>query len=89
MPSRYSILKGTFEILDHLNPTDPIFFNGFPTLDTYLRESQFHDVMQYKKQGEFSVGTIAGRFKFIGLPFLTRVALGNEALVARIKSYLQ
>jgi hypothetical protein len=76
-------------ILEHLGPIEPIFLNGFPTLERYLRNPAFSDVIKYAKHDGFWIGTIADKFSFIGLPFLNRVAGGKEALIDRIKRHRQ
>jgi hypothetical protein len=84
---RHTYFKIFLRILEHINPIEPIFFNGFPTLERYLSHSAFQDVISYDRKNGFSEGTIAGKFNFIGLPFLNRVAGGQAALVHKIKTY--
>jgi hypothetical protein len=76
-------------ILEHLNPKDAIFFNGFPTLEPHLKRAAFDGIIEFDKKGGFWIGTIAGSHKFVGLPFLTRVRGGKSDLVKKIKRYQQ
>jgi hypothetical protein len=74
-------------ILDHLDPSDLIFFHGFPTFADELANDAFKDVVEFHKKDGFWIGKFDRRFNFIGLPFLTRVSGGKDALVDKIKRY--
>ena len=71
-------------ILRYLNPQEAIFFHGFPTFSKVLTSEIFHDVFRFQKHGNFWVGRI-DNYDFIGLPFLTRVAGGKDALVRAVR----
>jgi hypothetical protein len=73
-------------LLDHLDPDEPIFFHGFPTFVKYLEDSAFRGAVEFQKTGTIWTGTFADKFKFFGLPFLTRVSGGRDALVKQIRS---
>ena len=76
------------KIIKYLNPQKPIFINGFPTLaERYFSNEIFSDVIKFEKHGPISIGTIAG-YKFIGVPFLTRVSGGKDELAKIVKKYL-
>ncbi|MEI6596744.1 MAG: hypothetical protein WCL13_00840, partial [bacterium] len=73
------------KFLKHLNPQKSVFILGFPTFEQYLNQSHFKNVISFKKYGNFWVGKIANKYDFIGLPFLTRIKGGKDALVSGIK----
>ena len=75
------------KILEHINPEEYVFINGFPTFEKYFKEDLFRKEVQFKKIDNFWVGKI-GRFKFLGLPFLTRISGGKDKLVNNIRKYL-
>lgn len=75
------------KILEHINPEEYIFINGFPTFERYFKEGLFKKEVQFKKKDNFWVGKIVG-FKFLGLPFLTRISGGKDKLVNSIDRYL-
>ncbi|MDD2753308.1 MAG: hypothetical protein PHT44_01745 [Candidatus Portnoybacteria bacterium] len=75
------------KFLEHINPRDYIFVNGFPTFEGYFQNDIFIKAIQFKKVDNFWIGNI-GRFKFIGLPFLTQVSGGKDNLVNNIRRYL-
>lgn len=81
--------KVYFEILlkflEHLNPQKSVFILGFPTFEQYLSQSHFKDIIYFEKHNNFWVGKIANKYDFIGLPFLTRIKGGKDALVEGIK----
>jgi hypothetical protein len=73
-------------IIRYLNPTQPIFFNGFPPFADILKE--FSDVIEFENHENIWIGSIDHRYQFVGLPFLTRVSGGKDALVDCVKNYL-
>jgi hypothetical protein len=82
---RKSYFEIFLRILEHLDPREPIFFHGFPTVLKYLEQPAFRGAVDFQERHTFWVGAFNKKFKFIGLPFLTRVAGGKDALVAQIK----
>lgn len=76
------------KIIQHLNPQKPIFIVGFPTFEKYLSDPAFKSLIDFKKQGPVWTGTIAGKYRFIGLPFLSRVAGGKDKLVEFVREHL-
>lgn len=86
------------KILDYLKPKNHIFINGFKTFEQDFKKSDFQDIIEFSKEeytgnkklkNSFYIGKIDKRFKFIGLPFLTRVRGGKDALADSIKLFLQ
>ena len=73
------------KFLKHLNPKKPIFILGFPTFEKYLNQPYFKNIIFFKKYSNFWVGKIENKYDFIGLPFLTRVKGGKDALVNGVK----
>jgi hypothetical protein len=79
------------KLLRHIDPSTPIFINGFPTYRQFLTDKNqevlpaFRDVFEFNQFDTISVGTIAGKYKFIGLPFLARPRGGKDTIVAKIK----
>lgn len=73
------------KLLAHLQPTKPIFILGFPSFESYLSQSHFEKIITFKKHTNFWIGKIDGKYEFIGLPFLTRIKGGKDALVENIK----
>ncbi len=76
------------KIIKYLNPKRPIFIVGFPTFEKYLENPIFKGMIDFKKQGSVWTGTIDGKYPFIGLPFLNRVAGGKDKLVEIVKGHL-
>ena len=76
------------KIIEYLKPERPIFINGFPTYEKYFSDPLFSGVIDFEKHDNIWVGTIAGKYKFIGLPFLNRVAGGKDRLVEVVKKYM-
>lgn len=76
------------KLIKHINPTRPIFINGFSNFERYLKDPVFHDAITFKKEKNIWIGTIDGKYTFIGLPFLTRVAGGKDQLVANVRNCL-
>jgi hypothetical protein len=76
------------KIIDYLRPERPIFIVGFPTFEKYLSDPMFANLIEFKKQDSIWVGIILNKYKFIGLPFLNRVAGGKDKLVETAKQYL-
>ena len=75
------------KIIKYLNPKTPIFINGFSGFVRYLNDPQFHKDIQFEKKGNIWVGAIGG-YPFIGLPFLTRVSGGKDALVKAVRKHV-
>ena len=76
------------KIIQYLDPQKPIFIVGFPTFEKYLEDPIFKGMIDFKKQGSVWKGTIAGKYKFVGLPFLSRVAGGKDKLVESVREHL-
>ena len=76
------------KIIRYLNPQKPIFIVGFPTFEKYLENPIFKGLIDFKKEGSLWTGKIIGKYKFIGLPFLNRVAGGKDILAEATKKYL-
>ena len=76
------------KIIDYLEPKTPIFIVGFPTFERYLSDPMFAGLIDFKKHDGIWVGTILGKYKFMGLPFLNRVAGGKDKLVVIAKKHL-
>ena len=74
-------------MVHYLDPSEPIFFNGFRTFANELKDSCFCDVIDFRKCDGFWTGVIEKKYEFVGLPFLTRVANGKDALVEQIKAH--
>lgn len=87
-------LKTLLKILDYLNPSKPVFINGISTVLSFLDIGN-----KRKKTAKFSVDGIIylnnfrniwfgkiGKYNCVGLPFLTRVTGGKDALVKNIKN---
>ncbi len=72
------------KILTHLNPEKPIFINGFPTFREYFEHPVFKDIIAFKKIEGFWVGRIAGKFRFIGVPFLQQMRIKRDPFVAHV-----
>jgi hypothetical protein len=77
------------KLLDHLNPHEPVFVNGFPTVRRLLSNnskirSEFADVIEYEQAGPIWSGRL-GRHELIGLPFLTWPKSGFDALVEAVR----
>jgi hypothetical protein len=75
------------KIVDYLQPVKPIFIVGFPTFEKYFSDSIFAGLIDFKKHDGIWTGTILKKYKFIGLPFLNRVAGGKDKLAASVKKY--
>jgi len=88
---RYVYFEIILKILAHLNPQEPIFINGFPTWRRLIEKKkgqllpEFSDIIEVRHGSNFVTGTIDRKYRFIGVPFLTRVKGGKDALVAAIK----
>lgn len=76
------------KIIDYLNPEKPVFINGFPSFERYFSDPLFSGLIDFKKHDGIWVGMIGKKYKFIGLPFLNRVAGGKDKLVEVVKKYL-
>jgi hypothetical protein len=88
-PSNYrnTYLEIFLRLIRYLNPSEPIFFNGFPTFAEIFSHDPFEDVFKFRKRGKCWRGTIDKKFEFLGLPFLTRVRGGKDALVRDIRRH--
>lgn len=84
---RNTYLEVFLRLIRHLNPSEPIFFNGFPTFANYFSNDPFRDVFEFQKLGKFWRGRIDKKFEFLGLPFLTQVRGGKNALVRDIRRH--
>ena len=73
------------KILDYLNPQRPIFITGYPTFERYFADPIFADLIEVRKEDGIWVGTIAGKHRFFGLPFLNRPAGGKDKIAEAIK----
>ena len=87
---KYTHFESFCKFLSYLDPEDPIFINGFPTFEKYFADPIFkQDITFIKtKSGNVWVGTIRG-YRFIGLPFLTRVAGGLDGVVTNVQGILK
>jgi len=77
------------KIIDYLQPEKPIFINGFPTYERYFSSPLFRGLIDFEKHDAVWVGTIAGKYRFVGLPFLNRVAGGKDKLADMVKKHMQ
>lgn len=88
-PERYRdrYFSALIKILNHLRPENPIFINGFSGFAEHFNEHKkvFKDMIVIEKKYKgLWFGKIDGKFNFIGLPFLTRIAGGQKRLIRRI-----
>jgi hypothetical protein len=78
------------KLLHHINPTEAVFINGFPTCRRFLENKkgellpEFRDVMHYSVRPTIAVGQI-GPYKFFGLPFLNRPKGGVDLIVNAVR----
>jgi hypothetical protein len=84
---RSTYLEIFLRLIRYLNPKKPIFFNGFPTFAEIFSEDPFRDVFKFRKYGKYWMGKIDDEFEFFGLPFLTRVRGGKDALVRNVRRH--
>jgi hypothetical protein len=68
------------KIIEYLDPKKPIFIHGFRTFEKYLSNPMFAGLIDFEERDGIWVGMIAKKYKFIGTPFLTRVAGGKDKL---------
>jgi hypothetical protein len=85
---RRTTFAAVVKLLEHINPSGPVFVNGYPTFAKAFEQLEFGDVINVQRQGELWVGEIAERYRFVGLPFLTRVKGGKDRLVKNLKDAL-
>lgn len=79
------------KILRHLNPEQPVFMNGYPTLHRLMTDKNgllptFRDVIEIENDGDVAFGKLSKKYPFVGLPFLSRPRGGLDALVEKIKA---
>jgi hypothetical protein len=78
------------KLLEHINSRNPVFINGFPTVRRLMTNKygvlpDYNEVLQIDTDDIVATGRLANRFKFIGLPFLSRPRGGKDALVEEIR----
>lgn len=79
--------KVILKLLDHIKPRKPIILNGFPGFARYFGEGEFAKLISFKKVDNFWVGKLAGRYDFIGVPFLGFARGGLEPLARKVRRY--
>lgn len=82
--------EALLKIIDHIDPQKPIFINGFSGFEGDFVKEIFKDVITFEKYKNIWIGKIGRKkkYKFVGLPFLTRVKGGKDNLVKIIRKYL-
>lgn len=79
------------KLLRHINPTRPVFINGFPTYRSFFESKnkeirpEFRDVLEFRMKQNIAVGKISRKFDFIGLPFLNRPRGGVDAIARAVR----
>lgn len=77
------------KILDHIQPREPVFINGFSSFVNYFSQPPLNKKATFKRIDNFWLGHLDNKYDFIGLPFLTRVAGGKDKLVRNIKAQVK
>lgn len=77
------------KILDHIQPQEPVFINGFSSFADYFAKSPLNRRASFRNIDNFWLGRLNNKYDFIGLPFLTRVAGGKDKLVRNIKAHVK
>lgn len=78
------------KLLKHINPMNPVFINGFPTVRRLMTNKQgvlssYGKILQIDTDNTIATGQIANRFNYVGLPFLSRPRGGKDTLVEAIR----
>lgn len=76
------------KILDYLAPTRPVFITGYPTFEPYFADPLFANLIEVKKDDCIWIGTIAGKHRFFGLPFLNRPIGGKDRIASAVLRHL-
>ncbi|MDE1945355.1 MAG: hypothetical protein KGI78_03600 [Patescibacteria group bacterium] len=84
---KHRYLTPILKILDYINPSRPVFINGYKSFRAVFTDPLFSDVIKVEEGDGIWVGTI-GRHRFIGLPFLNRPRGGKDRIVEAVKRHL-